>query len=452
MRILHYFLGLPPYRSGGLTKYATDLMISQYDNDNRVSLLYPGDFTFWQKPRIGIKRNSTYKGISVYEIRNPSPVPLLHGVKTPEHIYNPTYILSEDALDAFYDAVRPEVFHVHTLMGLPLELLLYLKRKAVKVVFTSHDYYGLCPKVNFINYNGMFCNSSSGSECSICNADAPGSLFLKLRNSKYILKYKSQLSSVSAKQTNEKKAVYIQEVENAAQCEKYDVLLSHYRELFAQIDCFHFNSQVTKSVYDNFLSPANAYVIPITHGGIKDCRAIKAIDSNCIHLAMIGSQASYKGFPLLKNVLCQLDASGIRNWKLHVWGSETGVDSECDSIIYEGKYAHDSIKAVFESIDLLIVPSICKETFSFITLEALSYGVPVLVMSNVGAKDIVCEYAPDFIIEPSRDALYTKLTEVLANPAVLQEYSKNINSKPFNYDLESHMQKIQEVYLSILKS
>lgn len=29
MKILHYNLGLPPYRSGGLTKYSTDLMIEQ---------------------------------------------------------------------------------------------------------------------------------------------------------------------------------------------------------------------------------------------------------------------------------------------------------------------------------------------------------------------------------------------------------------------------------------
>ena len=28
MRVLHYTLGFPPYRSGGLTKYALDLMLA----------------------------------------------------------------------------------------------------------------------------------------------------------------------------------------------------------------------------------------------------------------------------------------------------------------------------------------------------------------------------------------------------------------------------------------
>ena len=45
------------------------------------------------------------------------------------------------------------------------------------------------------------------------------------------------------------------------------------------------------------------------------------------------------------------------------------------------------ISKSFKQMDLLIVPSIWKETFSLITLEALSYGIPVLISNNVGAKD-----------------------------------------------------------------
>ena len=42
MRILHYFLGFPPYRSGGLTKFAYDLMVSQAKNNDDVFALWPG--------------------------------------------------------------------------------------------------------------------------------------------------------------------------------------------------------------------------------------------------------------------------------------------------------------------------------------------------------------------------------------------------------------------------
>ena len=45
MKILHYFLGFPPYRSGGLTKFAYDLMNAQVSDGNEVAALWPGTMT-----------------------------------------------------------------------------------------------------------------------------------------------------------------------------------------------------------------------------------------------------------------------------------------------------------------------------------------------------------------------------------------------------------------------
>ena len=41
MRILHYTLGFFPYRSGGLTRYAKDLMVSQRRFGYDVAAFYP---------------------------------------------------------------------------------------------------------------------------------------------------------------------------------------------------------------------------------------------------------------------------------------------------------------------------------------------------------------------------------------------------------------------------
>jgi glycosyltransferase involved in cell wall biosynthesis len=42
-----------------------------------------------------------------------------------------------------------------------------------------------------------------------------------------------------------------------------------------------------------------------------------------------------------------------------------------------------------ERTDVLVAPSICFETFGFTVLEALSFGVPVIVSDCVGAKEII---------------------------------------------------------------
>ena len=450
MHILHYSLGLPPYRSGGLTKYATDLMIAQVSNGDIVSLLYPGDYIFWLFSQTYIKKNNTYNGISVFEIINPPPVPLLHGVLTPNDIRIPKKTLSGKAIKQFYNNINPEVFHIHTLMGLPLELILYFREKGVKILFTSHDCYGLCLKVNFINQNGVFCNSPGGTLCALCNKDAPCSLFLRVRNSKYLLRYKTKLASIPIKIGTENikalKDVFITQ----KRCNEYDALLKFYRNLFDLIDCFHFNSNVSRVVYEGYLTPKQSIVLPISHSGIKDFRRIKKIDKDHIKLAFIGSTTTFKGYKMLKNVLYELNKRALKNWKLQVWGSGTGKDIECDNIMHMGHYSPNDLYQVFNELDLLIVPSICNESFSLITLEALSFGVPVLVSDNVGAKDIIAEYNPEFVFNPIKEVLYLKLQEILNNPMLLEDYNRKICVNKFEYSLEDHSQKIKQLYQSII--
>ena len=55
MRILHYALGFPPYRSGGLTKWCVDLMIQQAKEGHCVAMLWPGQMGMLNK-KIAIKK------------------------------------------------------------------------------------------------------------------------------------------------------------------------------------------------------------------------------------------------------------------------------------------------------------------------------------------------------------------------------------------------------------
>ena len=42
MNILHYSLGFPPYRRGGMTKYCIDLMAEQLRVGHNVAMIWPG--------------------------------------------------------------------------------------------------------------------------------------------------------------------------------------------------------------------------------------------------------------------------------------------------------------------------------------------------------------------------------------------------------------------------
>lgn len=448
MNILHYTLGLPPYRSGGLTKYATDLMVAQGKNGDTVSLLYPGDYTFWRKPKMRIKRNKMFGNIQVFEIINPSLVPLLHGVKNPTDIlHRPNELTSKD-FEQFYEKTKPEILHIHTLMGLPMEFVVFFKIKGVKIIFTSHDYYGLCLKVNFINQDGLLCNSPRGVNCARCNLGAPNSLFLNLRNSKYVLKYKGKLSTKINTLKSEKLQITQSEI-TCKQTNKFDELLSYYKKMFNLIDCFHFNSTISKEIYEQHISPKQSYVIPISHANIQDNRKIKKFNSTKLQLAFIGNLTDYKGFPMLKKVLCELNKE-MTNWSLQVWGGPKGIDKDCNRIIYKGSYSPEFIDQIFNNIDMLIVPSIWKETFSLISLEAIANGTPCLVSEYVGAKDVIKQYNSEFVFYPSEEALFLKLERILNNSLLLEDFNKQICTQSFDYSLENHITQIKQLYNNIL--
>ena len=189
MRILHYTLGFSPYRSGGLVKYANDLMQAQMKLGHLVVALYPGGTSLLEKS-CHVHWDKTYDGIQSFEMTNPLPVPLMYGVKDTESATS-SQNLDSYSFEYLLADVKPEVFHVHTLLGLPLEYLQIVHDLGIRIVYTSHDYFGLCPKVNFINQDGKVCLGASADRCAVCNAHAKSAMFLKVRNAKWVVPLKS---------------------------------------------------------------------------------------------------------------------------------------------------------------------------------------------------------------------------------------------------------------------
>lgn len=227
--------------------------------------------------------------------------------------------------------------------------------------------------------------------------------------------------------------------------EKYAQLLATYRRMFGMVDAFHFNSQNTADVYRRYLDvPVASKVIPITHAGIKDHRRKRAFDANMLRLGFIGSEDPYKGLPLLKEVIRQLNQEGyIDKLSLVVYGGRIGVDENASNILYKGRFGATMLKKVYDEMDMLIVPSICNETFSLVTLEALSYGVPVLVSDMVGAKDIVARYDAHFVFKTKED-LYALLKKLVDNKTELIRYNEAVISESWCWSIEQHAKDILE--------
>lgn len=420
MKILHYFLGFPPYRTGGLTKFAYDLMIYQLENGNEVGALWPGKMNFFLNKSTKIQQHAKINGIDNFEIINPLPVPLDEGIK---NFNKYTKKCDINVYLKFIDKYKPDVVHIHTLMGIHKEFIEALKIKKVKSIYTTHDYFGICPKVTLYK-NGTACiDDNNCKECIKCNYTAlsinkiklmQSPLYRRLKNSYFIKlmrkKHRAQFASNVQKQNFKESKSQIETLGK-----EYKNLRRYYLEMLENINTIHFNSTLAKQIYEKYINVKNGKVISITHKDIKDNRNIECTNSNYLRFTYLADVKPFKGFNVVKTALDNLYNSGKRDFILNIYGRTIDNPSEYMNICVN-KFDYKNLKDIFSVTDVLLAPSICFETFGFTVLEAISYGVPVIISQNVGAKDIIKNGGK--IIEPNNVLELEKLIKSITKTEI----------------------------------
>ena len=147
-----------------MTRYCVELAEAQRDQGDEVSLLFPGRF-LPGKTRI---KNSSWRGITTYEVINPLPVALVYGIGEPDRFTAPCNNVA--AYTELIESVKPDAIHVHAFQGIHLEFFQEAKRLHVPILYTTHDYYPICPRCTLINSEGRECAEGPSPErCAACN-------------------------------------------------------------------------------------------------------------------------------------------------------------------------------------------------------------------------------------------------------------------------------------------
>ena len=424
MRILHYFLGFPPYRSGGLTKFATDLMCSQIDLGHQVFALWPGTMNFFHS-NISLKKNKPYCNIENYEIINPLPVPLDEGIRD---FNSYTKSCDKNVFRSFFQNHKIDVIHVHTLMGLYQEFVIVAKELGIPLIFTTHDYFGICPKVTLFRQNKP-CFDPKCVNCFDCNKNAlsvkkikiiQSSLYRKLKDFKFVALFrKRHRNSFFQENLN----ISSEEKKNKIYAIQYRNLRAFYIEMLKQFDFIHFNSSVTESIYQRYFTPRCSKIISITHRNIKDNRkcSLNKKESNIIRFTYLASLNSEKGFYLIKDVLDDLWNNGNKSFSLKLFHHIKDAPEYIQE--HPKAFNYSELENIFSETDILLAPSLWYETFGYTVLEALSYGVPVIVSDNVGAKDIV-ENCGLIVRAGDRESLKNAILSL--NACKIEELKQNI--------------------------
>lgn len=456
MRVMHYLFGLPPVRSGGLIKYALDLARGQRDGGLDVCLIVPGEIRKGKETIIQKK----FEGFVCYHVTNPVLV------TCGKRINDMTVLCESGNLETYMEflkTVSPDIIHIHSLMGLHLAFLQAAKQLRIPVIYTTHDYYGICPKCSNFVENGAECRED-GRMCELCMGSITKTSELQrqhmeyyawlkknfvvhwLEYSKKILKLKWWLRA--------KRKKYLTSANNKnakITADGFRTLENYYKEMFSYVTFFHFNSSQTEKGYRTSLGNIEGTVINISNHSVADNRKIRSYGKT-LKLAYLSSRQTMKGYEVLMDTLDRFYHDGYHDFECHIYCNEDRFGTPY--LRTHKPYTEKNMKKVFDNMDVLIVPSLWKETFGMVALEAVSYGVPVILSENVGAKDIFDSNKGIGIIvdmEHDKDALYNTIKKIYGNRRLLIQMNRNIVETKIELRYGMHVKEITELYKNIME-
>lgn len=448
MNIVHYSLGFPPFRTGGMIKYCMDLMVEEARLGHNVYLLWPGkikDYSenMYIKIHKDYKKNKNRVIIHNVEIINPLPVPLLNGIKEFEEF---TRYKNMNSIYRFLEENKIDVLHVHTLMGLPAETIKICKELKVKTLFTTHDYFGICPRWGLEKDGNACINDHDCKDCIKCNKNALSLKKIKFLQSDLYKVLKNFFIFKLLRRRNNSK-LYIEETNDIgidiSLYKKYQELRKYYIAMLDSFDVIHYNSNNTKKVYSQYVNnKLSGTIISISHASIKDNKKIKKIDSSIIKIGYLGPITKHKGFFFLKNVCDELYCE-TNKFELHIFER---FEEKIPYLKVHSPYKYVELEKIMEKFDVLVCPSLWNETFGFTVLEALSYGKPSIVTENVGAKDLIISEKTGFIIKCEKEDLKIKLKDLINQPMKIEKMNKYIFENICIKTMREHTKEIIDLY------
>lgn len=430
MRILHYSLGFSPYRTGGLVKYSLDLAYEQKQKGNVVFYVFPGRINFINSKVRFAKYKS--KLFDSFEIINPQLVPLNNGIS------NPKDYMKKSDINIFLQFLLKneiEIFHIHTLMGLHIEMVEAAKKLGIPVLFTTHDYYGLSTKP-IIKYDVGTKNDFDSLFLRNNTAFSKFMVFI-MQSRAYRLFGKKPLFTFLKRSRVTRGFKTKENVDSVS----FMRLKAYFQSIFSMVDLFLFNSRVSKDIYIHHLNDVRHTIIPVTHRDIKFNKSLSKIECDRMRFAFFGGTSVNKGFDLVIKAGEYLYKQRPGSFIIKLFTKEK-VDYpfiECLPPFHQ-----EELPMIMSNIDIMLFPSVCFETFGFAIVEALSYHVPVIVSNICGASDFVHDDINGFLIEPNDpEDLYTRMLQCINDTSLISRMTFNDIPDLF---LSKHTDSIIKIY------
>lgn len=230
-----------------------------------------------------------------------------------------------------------------------------------------------------------------------------------------------------------------------------NIIIRHYLKHLTKI--FSVSDELKKALEQNKIKN-----ITTIHNGINvadwavgesEAQKLKkelGLDNKKIIL-FAGRLSGYKG---TKQIMAALEiiTKTIPEAMLLVLDSQNNYQIENKNIHLAGSASREQMKYYYSISDLVVVPSICFDSFPTINLEAMACSKPVVATIFGGSRELVENKKTGFLVNPLQvKELAEKIIYLLTNPDIAREMGESGYQKVKNeFNQEKWIQEILNCY------
>lgn len=318
---------------------------------------------------------------------------------------NKEFIFEIKGLDVFEKIIlffKPDSVLVNELVSWPdpLDIAEKIQQLNLPYILFIHDFFYLCPNWNLINQHEEFCRIPS--DLTVCNK-----CLVENANTYNYAFYSGKYGDIEI--WREKMQTFLKKAQ--------------------RVICFSENSagNLTKTYSIDNISVIEHCLVG---SGLFHWQQ-REFKNKTLSLAVIGGIGFPKGLTILKRLIehpefKKLPVNIIIVGKTLLWPD--GYSSKRRKITIHGEFKRDDLPSLLEkyNVNAVLLPSICPETFSFTTSEALLLGYPVICFNLGAPADRIKKYQCGIISEKvSVESLLSVIKKIIAQPDLIEELSGN---------------------------
>jgi len=325
---------------------------------------------------------------------------------------------SEMQFRRILEDMQPDIVHFHDLSYTGASLIGIAHDRGIRTVVTLHDYWFFCPRSFLIRRDFELCHGpNGGANCISC------------------------IGSTSDTWNN--------------------MLMEHF-----QRSAFMKSMLVDKT--DKVLLVSDSMRDIVTRHGVAEHK-LECIhpalddpavpyrpqsDPDAIRIGYIGAVSPHKGLHVLLEAMRQLRSD---RFHLSVYGgldtlyqtSLLRITKDLNTVKFHGTYREEQLDEIFASMDVLVVPSVCRETGPLVVQEALRRKVPV-IGSNIGGipEYVTSEYGALFDAGNVHQ-LAQLLEQIIQSPELVSQWRARI---PHLDKVDDFARQVMDVYEQMMVS